>query len=88
MARPHLAPFTMEAFRLVYFANGNDVDTVIVDGEIVLSGGVPLRVSSAAVVAEANREAQALIDRMGLHDMIGQPEGFFGASRYPTARGD
>lgn len=87
MARPHLAPFNMEAFRLVYFANGNDVDTVIIDGEVVLHGGVPLRVSTAAVVAAANRAAQALIDRMGLHDMIGQPEGFFGASRYPTSGG-
>jgi len=34
--RPHLYPANMPLFRLVYFANGNDVDTVIVDGRIAL----------------------------------------------------
>ena len=84
LARPHLAPLQMPAFRLVYFANGNDVDTVIVDGEVVLEDGRPLRVETGAIVAAATREAEALIARMGLDDMIGQPEGFFGRSRYPT----
>lgn len=84
MARPHLAPFHMPAFHLVYFANGNDVDTVIIDGEVLLAGGRPLRTDTRAVIDEANREAEALVARMGLQAMTGQPDGFFSHSRYPT----
>jgi cytosine/adenosine deaminase-related metal-dependent hydrolase len=84
LARPHLAPFHMPAFHLIYFANGNDVDTVIVDGEVLLEGGRPLRTDTHAVIDDANREAEALVERMGIRPMIGQPDGFFGRSRYPT----
>lgn len=83
MARPHLAPFQMPAFRLAYFANGNDVDTVVIDGEVLLEAGRPLHADTDAILTEANREAQALVERMGLQTMIGQPEGFFGRARYP-----
>lgn len=84
MARPHLAPFHMPAFHLIYFANGNDVDTVVIDGEVLLEGRRPVRVDTVTVIEEANREADALVTRMGLQAMIGQPEGFFGRSRYPV----
>ena len=87
MARPHLAPFQMPAFHLIYFANGNDVVTVIIDGEVVLEEGRPLRLAVSSVIDAANREADALVKRMGLQAMIGQPDGFFGHSRYPAARG-
>lgn len=83
MARPHLAPFQMPALRLAYFANGNDVDTVVIDGEVLLEAGRPLHADTDAILAEANREAQALVERMGLQTMIGQPDGFFGRARYP-----
>lgn len=82
MARPHLAPFQMPAFHLIYFANGNDVDTVVIDGEILLEGGRPVKTDVATIVAAANREAEKLVSRMNLHEMIGQPEGFFGKARY------
>ena len=36
MRRPHLYPLNMPVSRLIYFANGNDVHTVIVDGRIAL----------------------------------------------------
>lgn len=82
MARPHLAPFQMPAFHLIYFANGNDIDTVVVDGEILLEGGRPVKADMGTIVAAANREAGKLVARMNLHEMIGQPEGFFGRARY------
>ena len=33
LARPHMYPANMPLFRVTYFANGNDVATVIVDGK-------------------------------------------------------
>lgn len=88
MKRPHLAPYQMPIFRLAYFANGNDVDTVVIDGQILLEGGRPLLTDLDEVVAEADRQARLLIERMGLENMIGQPEGFFGHARYPKHQGD
>src|SRR3546814_17649798 len=44
LRRPHLYPFNMPTSRLAYFANGNDVHTVLVDGEVVLDGRRPTRV--------------------------------------------
>lgn len=85
MARPHLAPFQMPAFRTVYFANGNDVDTVVIDGEVLLEGGLPVKADTDAILKAANREADALVTRMNLKSMTGLPDGFFGAARYPTA---
>jgi 5-methylthioadenosine/S-adenosylhomocysteine deaminase len=85
MARPHLAPFQMPVFRTVYFANGNDVDTVVIDGEVLLEAGRPVKADTTAILAAANREADALVARMNLKSMIGLPEGFFGAARYPNA---
>ncbi|NVD41773.1 amidohydrolase family protein [Ensifer sp. HO-A22] len=85
MARPHLAPFQMPAFRAVYFANGNDVDMVVIDGEILLEGGLPVKADMEAILNAANAEADDLVARMNLKSMIGLPEGFFGAARYPNA---
>ncbi|MCC8934140.1 amidohydrolase family protein [Rhizobium sp. 'Codium 1'] len=88
MMRPHLAPYQMPIFRLAYFANGNDVDTVVIDGQVLLEGGRPLLTDLDEVVAEADRQACLLIERMGLEKMIGQPHGFFGHARYPKHQGD
>ena len=85
MARPHLAPFQMPAFRTVYFANGNDVEMVVIDGEVLLEGGLPVKADMKAILNAANREADAVVTRMNLKSMIGLPEGFFGAARYPNA---
>ncbi|MEY8842921.1 amidohydrolase family protein, partial [Cribrihabitans sp. XS_ASV171] len=82
MARPHLAPPNMAAHRLVCFANGNDVDTVIVGGEIVLENGSPHRVSQAEILEEAAREAARMIDRTGSHAALDIPPGFWSAQRY------
>lgn len=84
MARPHLRPLNMQAFHVVYFANGNDVHTVIVDGNVVLDGGVPTRVSQADILDAADRECRLMIERTGTAHLLGMPEGFFGRSRYPS----
>lgn len=85
MQRPHLHPVNMEPFRVVYFANGNDVETVIVGGKILLQFGVPVRTDTSAVLADAQREAERMIDRIDARAMLGLPDGFWGGTRYPNS---
>ena len=86
MQRPHLHPVNMEPFRVIYFANGNDVDTVIIGGKVLLRDGQTVHTDQASVLADAQREAERMIDRIGARDMLGLPDGFWGQSRYPTAK--
>ncbi len=85
MQRPHLYPANMQPFRVVYFANGNDVDTVVVGGKLLLQAGRPVHTNATAVLADAQREAELMIDRIGAQDMLGLPDGFWGQARYPVA---
>ena len=86
LAKPHLYPFNMPVFRLVCFANGADVDTVIVDGRILLSGGKPKSVKTEKVLDAAQRETEAMLDRAGLRKLIQEPAGIWNATRYDTGR--
>lgn len=85
MHRPHLHPVNMEPFRVIYFANGNDVDTVVVGGRVLLQHGKTLHTDETAVLADAQREAERMIDRIGARKMLGLPDGFWGHARYPAA---
>lgn len=58
--RPHLRPLTNVLGTLVHTGQGRDVDTVIVEGEVVVSGGEPLRVDKSAVLGAAETAAAAL----------------------------
>ena len=77
MRRPHLYPLNMPVFRLVYFANGNDVDTVIVDGRIALQGRKAVLVDEDEILDEAQREAESFLDRAGMRDALATPPTFW-----------
>jgi cytosine/adenosine deaminase-related metal-dependent hydrolase len=81
MFRPHLVPMNMPAYRIAYFANGNDVSTVIVDGRILMRDRQVLSVNEPEVLELAEREAEAAIRRTGLERLKEVPEGFWGRSR-------
>lgn len=78
MHRPHLYPLNMPAYRVPCFANGNDVDTVVVAGRVLMQGGRALRVDAARVLAEAQAEAEAMIERIGGQADLALPPGFWG----------
>lgn len=61
--RPHLRPLTNVLGTLVHTGQGRDVDKVIVEGEIVVSGGEPLLVDKMAVLDAAETAAAALWER-------------------------
>ncbi|MCT7664884.1 amidohydrolase family protein [Shinella kummerowiae] len=81
LRRPHLYPAHMPEFRVTYFANGNDVHTVLVGGKVLLRDRQPVHVDQDAVLDAAQRAADRMIDRLGLRDALETPRMFWGHSR-------
>jgi len=81
--RPHLVPMNMPLYRLAYFANGNDVSTVLVNGRVLMRDRRVLTVNEDSVLTLAQREADAAIRRTGLERLMDTPAGFWGRSRLP-----
>ncbi len=61
--RPHLVPHHDVVSNLVYCANGHDVDTTIVNGVILMENGVIKVYDEAAVIADAMRSAERVLQR-------------------------
>jgi 5-methylthioadenosine/S-adenosylhomocysteine deaminase len=66
--RPHLRPLITQprgnvVFNLVYHAVGADVETVVIDGQVVMEGRNVLTVDEAEVLSDLQRRAQSLWDR-------------------------
>ncbi|MDX2101599.1 MAG: amidohydrolase family protein [Alphaproteobacteria bacterium] len=81
LRRPHLYPANMPLFRVIYFANGNDVATVIVDGRILMRDRVVLSVSESQVLDDAQAATEAMLARTGFHSMLATPERFWRVTR-------
>jgi cytosine/adenosine deaminase-related metal-dependent hydrolase len=87
LRRPHMVPANMPLYRIVCFANGNDVDTVIIDGKICLQGRRALTVDEDAVLDAAERETALMIERLGLGAMLATPAHFWRAVKAPAGHG-
>ncbi len=81
--RPHMVPMQMPLYRLAYFANGNDVHTVIVDGRVLMRDRKVLSVNESGILEMAQRESDAAIARTGLGGMLATPPGFWGKTHLP-----
>ncbi len=79
--KPHLVPMNMPVHRMVYFANGADVSTVLVDGRILMRDRKVLSVNEQQALMTAQREADLAIRRAGLQDLTALPNGFWGSTR-------
>ena len=80
--RPHMYPLNMAVDRVAYFANGNDVATVLVDGEVLMEDHVVKTVVEDDVLDLAQGELEAALDRNGLRHLTEYTEGYWGRSRY------
>lgn len=64
--QPHLAPFgVMPVQRVVYHAQGNDVDTVIVDGEIMMEGRRMTQCDEKRILSDAEKAFEDMKRRLG-----------------------
>jgi cytosine/adenosine deaminase-related metal-dependent hydrolase len=63
---PHLTPSFDPVSTLVYAAHGSDVDTVVIDGKIVMEHRQVKTLDEEAIVREARRRAGEVALRAGL----------------------
>lgn len=80
MFKPHLFPSDMPVFRLAHYANGADVDTVIVDGRVLMEGRRVRSVDEAEVLLEADLAYRLALERTGLQALRAMPETLFRAT--------
>ena len=82
LRKPHLAPANMPVWRVVCFANGQDVDSVVVDGRVLMQGRHVPHVDVTGVLAEAEAATQAMLVQTGFGDMLAEPMSIWGRSRH------
>lgn len=68
--KPHLAPVYDLPTAIVQGANGSDVDTVIIDGQVVMEGRRMKTLDEAMIVTTAQSTGLALVQRAGLGDKV------------------
>lgn len=81
MMKPHLVPFFMIPQRVAYEVSGQDVETVIVGGEILMENST-VKVDERSILEAAQEEAVNAIERGQLDKYIEIPKNFWGKSRY------
>ena len=86
MVKPHLFPFNMPVHRITNYANGNDVDTVLVDGKVLMRNRMVNTVDEAKVLERAQQATEDMLDRTQLRGLLEIPHGFWGHSKYPVQR--
>ena len=83
LCAPHLAPTSvMPLEHVICYGNAADVDTVFIDGELLMRGRRVMSVDEYDVVKTATSEAQKAISRCKLGDLRRQRPGFWGKARY------
>lgn len=73
MRKPHLMPMWMPVHRLVHQVLGSDVDTVFVDGKLLMENGRVLTSDVDAAISFGQQEAMALAERAGLKAHMHDP---------------
>jgi 5-methylthioadenosine/S-adenosylhomocysteine deaminase len=81
LARPHMYPLHMPVFRLVCFANGNDVATVIVNGKILMENRKVKSVNETKVLEAAQAEAELMLTRGKFRPLLKALPTFWGHTR-------
>ena len=81
MRKPHLYPPNMPVTRLAHFANAADVDTVIVDGRILMEKRNPVCVDPDEILDFAAAETARTLQRSGLSSLTAEPSDYWGSGK-------
>jgi 5-methylthioadenosine/S-adenosylhomocysteine deaminase len=82
LRKPHISPADMPIWRPVCFGNGQDVDTVLVHGTLLMRNRKALQVDVAEVLAGAQAETSAMLDRTGFRNLLEEPATLWGRTRH------
>jgi 5-methylthioadenosine/S-adenosylhomocysteine deaminase len=66
MRKPHLTPVFDPVSHLVYAAEGSDVDTVVIDGKVVMQDRVVKTFDEDRVLSNAVERGSKLLKRAGI----------------------
>jgi 5-methylthioadenosine/S-adenosylhomocysteine deaminase len=83
LLNPRLTPNFNLIHSLVLSAQGNDVDNVVVDGELLMENHRVLTIDERQVLLEAQAEADATIERASLHHFAHLEQNQWGQNRRP-----
>lgn len=70
LKKPNLTPLSNPVSHLVYSASGSDVDTVIVNGRIIMENRAIRTLDKEEVLRYAQEQALALLDRAEKRDLV------------------
>ena len=82
MNKPHMRPIHMPLWRVISFANGADVDTVMIGGEILMEGRRVATVDETEVMEAAQAEADRAITAAGLTAELDEPRTLWFGTRF------
>ena len=84
MWKPHIVPSfeKMTTQRVAYFARGSDVETVMVQGRILMEERVPLTVDENEVLEWAEAEAGHTVEVFGLEPMMRRDARYWKSGRH------
>lgn len=68
--KPHMVPWTNPPASLVYLTSGFDVDTVIIDGRIVMDHREIETIDEREAIEKAQQLAEGLIERAGFRPLV------------------
>jgi cytosine/adenosine deaminase-related metal-dependent hydrolase len=66
MDKPHLTPAPDPVSTIVYAAHGSDVDTVVIDGQLVMQSRKVLTLDEESILGDARRRFPQVMKRGGL----------------------
>jgi cytosine/adenosine deaminase-related metal-dependent hydrolase len=76
LSAPHMVPANMPVARVVYFANGQDVMDVVVDGQVLMRDRQTPQLDATEIATAAWREADAMLERAKLRHMVVEDPGW------------
>jgi len=82
--QPHLVPCKDVANMIAFYVRGNDVDTVIVDGTVLMEGQEVVTVDEASVLQNAREEARRSFERVNVSPYLDHGSDFWQGWREAT----
>lgn len=80
LRKPHLWPAKMPLYQLAYSATAQDVDTVVIGGQVAMKGRQVFGIDEGATLDTARLEAERMLERAGLTDLLETPPSFWSNS--------